>query len=460
MNGTRLAAAAIAALGLGVAAGAVGATTSAGPVNSSPPSVSGTAQQGKRLSASTGSWSGSGTISYSFQWQRCSSSGASCGDISGATSQTYDVGSSDVGRTLRVVVTATTSSGSSSAASSPTGVVAAAGTAPQATKQPDPHGTAQVGKSVSVDNGAWSGTSPITYSYQWQRCSTSSCTNLGGATKSSYSPVSADVGYRLRAIVTAKNSFGSASIGSNLTAAVLAAPAAPVNTSRPTVTAPSVNVGGTVTGSVGAWSSAQAISYGFSWYRCDATGNRCETIAGATAQTYVLTTADAGSTVEFVVKATNATGSNVAVSAPTPVVTNVPPGAVHLPNGKLSIPADSVVSPDRLVVAAVRFSSYPLRTRRAFTARFHIVDAHGYLVRDALVRVTGIPYGWVRTAPEVKTNENGDAVVRFRPTKRLPLRKGEQLVLFVRARKPGTSTMAAESAHRLVQLALGPPRKR
>lgn len=461
MNTTRLAAAATAALGLGVAAGAVGATTSAGPVNTSPPAVSGTVQQGQRLSASTGSWSGSGTISYSFQWQRCSSGGSSCGDISGATSQTYDVGSSDVGRTLRVVVTATSSSGSSSAASSPTGVVAAAGTAPRATKQPDPHGTAQVGTSVSVDNGSWSGTAPITYAYQWQRCaSNGSCTNLGGATKSSYTPVSADVGYRLRAIVTAKNGFGSSSIGSNLTAAVLAAPAAPANTSRPTVTAPSVNVGGTVTGSVGAWSSAQTISYGFGWYRCDAAGNHCQTIAGATAQTYVLTTADVGSTVEFVVKATNATGSNVAVSAPTPVVTNDPPGTIRLPNGKLSIPASSVVSPDRLVVAAVGFSSYPLRSRRPFTARFRIVDARGYLVRDALVRVTGIPYAWVRPAAEAATGENGVAVVRLVPTQRLPLRKGEQLVLFVRARRPGTTTTAAESAHRLVQLALAPPRKR
>jgi len=459
MNAIRLAAAATAALGLGVAAGAVGAATSGGPVNSSPPSVSGTVQQGQRLSASTGSWSGGGTISYSFQWQRCSGSGLSCGDISGATSQTYDVGSSDVGRTLRVVVTATSSSGSSSAASSPTGVVAAAGSAPRATKQPDPHGTAQVGKSVSVDNGSWSGTSPITYSYQWQRCS-SSCADLGGATKSSYTPVSGDVGYRLRAIVTAKNSFGSSSIGSNLTAAVLAAPAAPASTSRPTVSAPSVNVGGAITGSVGAWSSAQSISYGFGWNRCDASGNHCQTIAGATAQTYVLTTADAGSTIEFVVKATNATGSNVAVSAPTPVVTNDPPGTIRLPNGKLSIPASSVVSPDRLVVSAVGFSSYPLRSRRPFTARVRIVDGRGYLVRDALVRVTGIPYGWVRTAAETATGENGVAAVRLVPTRRLPLRKGEQLVLFVRARRPATTTTAAESAHRLVQLALAPPRKR
>jgi len=458
MNTPRIAAAATAVLGL--AAGTAGASTLAAPVNSSPPAVSGTLQQGQKLSASTGSWSGGGTISYAFQWQRCSSSGTSCGDISGATSQSYDAGSSDVGKTLRVVVTATNSSGSATAASSPTGVVAPAGSAPHPTKQPDPHGTAQVGKSVSVDNGSWSGTSPITYSYQWQRCSSSSCTNLAGATKSSYDPVTADVGYRLRAIVGAKNSVGSSSAASNLTAVVLAAPAAPANTSRPTVSGPNVNVGTTVTGSVGSWSSAQSVSYAFSWNRCDGSGNHCQTISGASGQTYTLTSSDTGSTIQLVVKATNATGSTTAVSAPTQVVTNLPPGSISLPSGGISIPASSVASPDRLVISAVGFSSYPLRSRRPFTARFRILDARGYVVRGALVRVTAIPYAWVASAPEVATNENGYALVRMRPTKRLPLRKGEQLVLFVRARKPGTTTTAAESAHRLVQLALAPPRKR
>jgi len=460
MNAPRLAAAATAVLALAVAAGPAGASTLAAPVNSSPPTVSGTLQLGQKLSASTGSWSGSGTISYAFQWQRCSGSGTSCGDISGATSQSYDAGSSDVGKTLRVVVTATNSSGSSTAASSPTGVVAPAGSAPRPTKQPDPHGTAQVGKSVSVDNGSWSGTSPITFTYQWQRCTSISCASLSGATKSSYGPVASDVGYRLRAIVFAKNSVGSSSATSNLTDVVLAAPAAPANTSRPTVSGPNVNVGTTVTGSVGAWSSAQSISYAFSWNRCDGSGNHCQTISGASAQTYTLASPDAGWTVQFVVKATNGTGSTSAVSAPTQVVTNLPPGSINLPGGRISIPAASVASPDRLLISAVRFSSYPLRSRRPFTARFRIVDAHGYLVRDALVRVTGIPYSWIASPREVATNENGYALVRIHPTKRLPLRKGEQLVLFVRARKPGTTTTAAESAHRLVQLALAPPRRR
>ena len=467
MGVNRFAASAVVALGLGVATGGiVVGTSSAGsnavaPVNTSPPTVSGTVQQGQKLSASTGSWTGDPTISYAFAWQRCSSSGTSCGDISGAASQTYTLGSSDVGKTVRVVVTASNSAGRASAASSPTSVVAAAGNPPRATKQPDPHGTPQVGQTVSVDNGSWTGTSPISYAYQWQKCASNGhCSNIGGATRSSYVPVTGDVGYRLRAIVTAKNSAGSASIGSNVSSAVLPAPSAPANTSKPTVNAPSTNVGSTVTGSIGSWSSTQTISYSFSWYRCDSSGNRCGTISGASAQTYVLTSADAGSTVEFVVRAANATGSSTVASAPTPVVTNDPPGAIRLTNGKVSIPASSVVLPDRLVISAVGFSRHPLRSRRAFTTRVRITDARGYVVRDALVHAIGIPYGWVANAREVATNENGYATVKLYPTKRLPLRKGEALVVFIRSRKPGTSSQAGESAHRLVQVALAPPRRR
>ena len=95
-----------------------------------------------------------------------------------------------------------------------------------------------------------------------------------------------------------------------------------------------------------------------------------------------------------------------------------------------------------------------------FTTRVRITDARGYVVRDALVHAIGIPYGWVANAREVATNENGYATVKLYPTKRLPLRKGEALVVFIRSRKPGTSSQAGESAHRLVQVALAPPRRR
>jgi hypothetical protein len=94
------------------------------PVATSPPTISGVAQAGQTLTASSGTWSGTQPISHAYQWQRCSSSGSGCGSVTGETAQTYDVAAADVGSTLRVVVTATNSAGSGSAASTPTAVVA------------------------------------------------------------------------------------------------------------------------------------------------------------------------------------------------------------------------------------------------------------------------------------------------------------------------------------------------
>src|SRR6266508_99091 len=95
------------------------------PVNTSPPTISGTPQDGQALTASPGSWSGTQPITYADQWQRCNSSGANCAPISGATSPTYAVTSADVGSTLRVAVTATNSAGSATASSNATAVVQA-----------------------------------------------------------------------------------------------------------------------------------------------------------------------------------------------------------------------------------------------------------------------------------------------------------------------------------------------
>jgi lysophospholipase L1-like esterase len=97
------------------------------PANTALPAISGTAQQGQTLSASTGSWSNSPT-SYAYQWQRCASSGGSCSAISGATGTSYLLQSADVGATIRVAVTATNASGSAAATSAAAGPVAAAST--------------------------------------------------------------------------------------------------------------------------------------------------------------------------------------------------------------------------------------------------------------------------------------------------------------------------------------------
>src|SRR5204863_10056545 len=97
-----------------------GATVTVGaqsPGNTTTPSISGTAQDGHTLTVDKGAWSGTAPISYAYQWRRCDSTGANCSDVDGATSAAYDLGASDIDRTIRVVVTATNAGGSSTATS-------------------------------------------------------------------------------------------------------------------------------------------------------------------------------------------------------------------------------------------------------------------------------------------------------------------------------------------------------
>jgi acid phosphatase type 7 len=96
------------------------------PVNTSPPSISGSAQAGRMLAAQPGGWSGTDPISYEYAWQRCDTTASACTDIAGAIGPGYTVGEDDVGSTLRVVVTASNEAGSVPASSNPTlGVLSA-----------------------------------------------------------------------------------------------------------------------------------------------------------------------------------------------------------------------------------------------------------------------------------------------------------------------------------------------
>src|SRR5262245_15662913 len=71
-----------------LAGAASGAVSASPPANTAAPTTSGTARAGQVLSATSGSWSGTTPMIFSYQWQRCDTAGAACAAIDRATSQT------------------------------------------------------------------------------------------------------------------------------------------------------------------------------------------------------------------------------------------------------------------------------------------------------------------------------------------------------------------------------------
>ena len=282
-------------------------TVATKPANTIVPTVTGSPVETQSLFASTGTWTGGGTIVYSYEWRRCDASGANCNAIATATDSTYTVVTADIGSTIRVAVTATNASGNATAVSAATAIVTSA--APSNVTAPSVTGTAFVDSTLSASSGKWSGAEVLTYTYQWQRCDASgvTCAAIAGETDNSYLIVAADKGQRLRVTVTVTNASGSASRSSGLTDAVIPAPGGPVLAVAPTITGTPA-VGQTLTASKGTWTSSGTISYAYAWTRCK-TPDTCTTIPGATSATYTVASADAGFQIRVTVTATDSSGS-------------------------------------------------------------------------------------------------------------------------------------------------------
>ena len=99
----------------------------------------------------------------------------------------------------------------------------------------------------------------------------------------------------------------------------------PGNSGPPTISG-TAQSGATIAVANGLWTNSPS-SYVYRWLRCDATGGNCQSIAGAEAQTYLVTDADVGSTLRAEVTAVNGPARSQPVqSAQTPVVTPAGPG--------------------------------------------------------------------------------------------------------------------------------------
>ena len=151
---TVLVLAALSLVALATLAGVGSAQTQAAPTNTNEPQINGKPVVDGTLKASRGSWTGSPT-SFDFQWTRCPASGggsdaSDCAALGGATTSAYVPGKGDVGKRLRVRVTATNADGAKTVASNATGVVKDSTTTTPAPPPPVSTGCAKNGGTVPV----------------------------------------------------------------------------------------------------------------------------------------------------------------------------------------------------------------------------------------------------------------------------------------------------------------------
>ncbi|WCB93761.1 hypothetical protein DSM104299_02477 [Baekduia alba] len=336
----------------------LGPITTGKPASVVAPVITGTAKRGVALAANSGSWSPAPT-SYAYQWQTDAGSGYV--DIAGATSTSYTPVGGDLGHPLQVVVTATNSFGSTAATSAATAAVAA--DPPVNVGTPSIAGTAKRTFTLTGSAGSWS-PAGAAFTYQWQRDTGSGFADISGATASSYTLVTADVGATVRVRVKATNVDGNAVAASAQTAAVAAA--TPGSSVAPAITQAN-RIGEAVTTSDGSWNPAAA-SYAYQWQRRVA-GSYVD-ISGATSRTYTLVTADVGTTIRSKVTATNAdgTGAGYSAASPTIVAPPVPPTTIAAPAGTLTDTNTLTIAPGVWTPSATTLTYQWLRCPAGATA--------------------------------------------------------------------------------------------
>ena len=196
-------------------------------------------------------------------------------------------------------------------------------TAPTNTSPPTISGNATAGQILVAAPGAWSGTTPITYAYQWLKCDSAgnNCASIPGETSSHRAVDVGDVGHRLRVRVKATNADGSTSATSAASPVIAASGSgAPVNTKEPSISGSAVQ-GQTFTADHGSWTGATPITYKYQWLRCNTNSANCNAIADETSSNRTIVADDVGHRLRVRVTASNSSGSTSADSNGTAVIT-------------------------------------------------------------------------------------------------------------------------------------------
>ena len=185
------------------------------PAATTQPSVNGTERDGSTLTGDDGDWGP--LVNTEHIWLRCNTGGTDCSHVSDAAS--YGLTAPDVDAKLRFRVRATGALGFTET-DTVTGVIQPITT--DNVTPPQITGTVRQGELLSVTQGTWNGTTPLTYTYRWERCD-GACTEV--ATSALYGVAAADVGKRLKVTVTATGPGGTDAASSPLSGIVATTPA-------------------------------------------------------------------------------------------------------------------------------------------------------------------------------------------------------------------------------------------
>lgn len=284
--------------------GPIASTNLPYPISGDFPSIVGTFQEGETLTADVGSWGNSPT-NYYYNWIRMTESGS----MFVGTDPTYVLTVDDVGHTIVLTIDAYNGFGGNGADSQESPVIGAAPVAPVNQTLPTISGTVKVDDTLTANPGTWDGAD--SYAYEWYRGGQAGVMVHDEIT---YTLHEDDEGEVMAVKVTATNEVGSTVAWSNDTATVAAEdnPTPPVNTVEPFITGDPY-VGETLTGNVGTWSNDPTFTY--QWRR----GGVLGTVVG-TGLTYEPVNDDIGSTLVFLVEATNDDGVITVASDESPTI--------------------------------------------------------------------------------------------------------------------------------------------
>ncbi|MCA0296603.1 MAG: hypothetical protein LCH96_15080 [Actinobacteria bacterium] len=245
------------------------------------PGIGGGPQVGRTLTAVPGTWVADGAT-LSYQWTADSKA------IDGATASTFAVTSAQLGKAIRVKVTAT--SGTSVVTKTSDGTTDVLKGRFTTVPTPTVEGTVATGRTVTVEPGTWVGT-PDTLTITWKR-NGKAIKGASGVGLTSYTLTSSDTGEKLTVTVTARRAGFVTK--SRTSTSLRVAKGAFTSTPTPTISGDAV-AGSTLTAVPGTW-APEPTKLAYQWYLDGAK------ISKATTSTYTPSAAQVGK--ELVVRVT------------------------------------------------------------------------------------------------------------------------------------------------------------